>query len=139
MGVNRPLTYEKDIKYSLIIVVESNTSLNRTMKSKAGKIVTFACFTFIAIAFMKCSIAMADKSGNTSVQKCGEKWEDLDGNCIESCFGGFAVGKRKGENGKLIDVCQCSGEQCKVNPCDECARKAKAKGLPFHCPCADLD
>ena len=33
------------------------------MKSKAGKIVTFACFTFIAIAFMKCSIAMADKSG----------------------------------------------------------------------------
>ena len=33
------------------------------MKSKAGKIVTLACFTFIAIAFIKCSIAMADKSG----------------------------------------------------------------------------
>merc|ERR1712212_1270730 len=118
--------------------VKSNTSSYRIMKSNAGKIVSFACFIFIAITLIKCSIAMADKSGNTSAQKC--KWEDSDGNCIESCFGGFAVGIRMDKNGKRIDICQCGGEQCNVDPCDECERKAKKKGLKHsHCPCPDLD
>jgi len=74
--------------------------------------------------------------GNISAQKCD--FEDMDGNCIAQCFGGFAIGVREDENGNLIQVCFCKGNQCNVDPCDECARKAREKGVPFTCPCPNL-
>merc|ERR1719334_1238780 len=75
-------------------------------------------------------------NGNISAQKC--EIEDMDGNCIAQCFGGFATGVREDEKGNLIQVCFCKGQQCNVDPCDECARKAQEKGVPFTCPCPNL-
>ena len=31
---------------------------------------------------------------------------------LEQCFGGFAIGVREDENGNLIQVCYCKGQQC---------------------------
>ena len=31
---------------------------------------------------------------------------------LEQCFGGFATGVREDENGNLIQVCFCKGQQC---------------------------
>jgi len=77
-----------------------------------------------------------DCQGNISAQKC--EIEDMEGNCIEQCFGSFATGVREDENGNLIEVCFCKGQQCNVDPCDECERKAKEQGAPFSCPCPHL-
>jgi len=75
-------------------------------------------------------------NGNVSAQKC--EIEDMDGNCIEQCFGGFAIGVRDDENGNLIQVCFCKGQQCNVDPCEECEKKAREKRVPFTCPCPNL-
>ena len=31
---------------------------------------------------------------------------------LEQCFGGLAIGVREDENGNLIQVCYCKGQQC---------------------------
>ena len=31
---------------------------------------------------------------------------------LEQCFGSFATGVREDENGNLIEVCFCKGQQC---------------------------
>merc|ERR1719370_2697178 len=61
---------------------------------------------------------------------------DLEGNCLEQCFGGFAIAVSRDENGNTEEICGCSGDQCHVNPCDECKAKADAEGAEtYTCPC----
>jgi len=64
---------------------------------------------------------------------------DLDGNCIEQCFGGFPISVSMDEDGNMEEVCGCSGDECNINPCDECKRKAEEKGMEeYTCPCPNL-
>jgi len=64
---------------------------------------------------------------------------DMDGNCIEQCFGGYAISVNMDEDGNIEEVCGCRGDECNVNPCDVCKAKADEKGLEeYTCPCPDL-
>jgi len=63
-------------------------------------------------------------------------WKDMDGKCIDHCFGGFAVGTT--EHGE--SMCMCNGDQCNKDPCEKCRAASEANGKEsWGCPCPDVE